>query len=233
MADWTDPSTINTSVDDPITSQFGSAALENPQAIAEGATGAPRIFHQALRQITYDTPGAHSLDLTGIDRIFVELYGAGGGGGRDITPDIGGGGGAGGYASAYIDTSALSSVDITVGAGGVARTSGTGDGLSAGGGSSIDGILSANGGAAGTNSPQNAAGSTIVDDTSTILTLGQQLYGTVGNRSTAGGEDGMGGVAFTGQKSRTSTIVGSGGNGGNSSTIPPRDGQDGLVRIWY
>jgi len=41
MATWTDPSTINTNPKDPITSEFGTAALENVEASAEGASGAP------------------------------------------------------------------------------------------------------------------------------------------------------------------------------------------------
>lgn len=41
MATYTDPSTIGTSPNDPVTSEFGTAALDNPIAIAEGAFGAP------------------------------------------------------------------------------------------------------------------------------------------------------------------------------------------------
>ncbi len=47
MATWTDPATINTSPDSPVTSEFGTAALENPEAIAEGAAGAPRVIYGA------------------------------------------------------------------------------------------------------------------------------------------------------------------------------------------
>lgn len=43
MATWTDPTTIDTSPDAPVTSEFGTAALENPEALAEGAPGAPKI----------------------------------------------------------------------------------------------------------------------------------------------------------------------------------------------
>lgn len=48
MATYTDPSTINTDPNDPVTSEFGTAALDNPVAIAEGASGAPRIVAGAL-----------------------------------------------------------------------------------------------------------------------------------------------------------------------------------------
>ncbi len=43
MATWTDPSTVNTGPNDPVTSEFGTAALENAEALAEGASGAPKI----------------------------------------------------------------------------------------------------------------------------------------------------------------------------------------------
>lgn len=45
MATWTDPATIGTDPDDPVTSEFGTAALENPEALAEGASGAPRVLY--------------------------------------------------------------------------------------------------------------------------------------------------------------------------------------------
>lgn len=48
MATYTDPATINTDPKDPITSEFGTAALDNPVAIAEGASGAPRVAGEAI-----------------------------------------------------------------------------------------------------------------------------------------------------------------------------------------
>lgn len=47
MATWTDPATIPTNPNDPLTSEFGTAALENPEALAEGAAGAPRVIYGA------------------------------------------------------------------------------------------------------------------------------------------------------------------------------------------
>lgn len=43
MATWTDPSSVNTGPNDPVTSEFGTAALENAVALAEGAANAPKI----------------------------------------------------------------------------------------------------------------------------------------------------------------------------------------------
>ena len=43
MATWTDPSSVNTGPNDPVTSEFGTAALENAEALAEGAANAPKI----------------------------------------------------------------------------------------------------------------------------------------------------------------------------------------------
>lgn len=48
MATYTDPSTLNTDPNDPVTSELMTAAIDNPVAIAEGASGAPRVVAAAL-----------------------------------------------------------------------------------------------------------------------------------------------------------------------------------------
>jgi hypothetical protein len=80
---WTDPTTINTDPRDPVTSDFGTAALDNPVAIAEGATGAPRVTGRALdvfnaeatnNRTTVGTITALTvtgLDTDGIDRVLI------------------------------------------------------------------------------------------------------------------------------------------------------------------
>jgi hypothetical protein len=62
MATWTDPSTINTGPDDPVTSEFGTAALENVEAFAEGASGAPKLAMKHL--IGAGTSGNVDFDVT-------------------------------------------------------------------------------------------------------------------------------------------------------------------------
>ena len=55
MATYTDPSTIGTSPNDPVTSEFGTAALDNPVAITEGAAGAPRSVIKSLERLAAGT----------------------------------------------------------------------------------------------------------------------------------------------------------------------------------
>lgn len=55
MATYTDPSTIGTSPNDPVTSEFGTAALDNPVAITEGAAGAPRSVIKSLERLNPGT----------------------------------------------------------------------------------------------------------------------------------------------------------------------------------
>jgi hypothetical protein len=48
MTTYTDPSTLNTDPNDPVTSVLLTAVKDNPVAIAEGASGAPRVVAGAL-----------------------------------------------------------------------------------------------------------------------------------------------------------------------------------------
>ena len=48
MATYTDPTTLNTDPNDPVTSELMTAAIDNPVAIAEGAASAARIQPAAL-----------------------------------------------------------------------------------------------------------------------------------------------------------------------------------------
>ncbi len=52
MADWTTISDTSVDPDAPLTSQLGYAWRDNPIAIAEGATGAPRILIGAIERLT-------------------------------------------------------------------------------------------------------------------------------------------------------------------------------------
>jgi hypothetical protein len=51
MADWTDIANTTLEPDAPLTSATMLALRDNPQAVAEGAAGAPRIVYGALRDI--------------------------------------------------------------------------------------------------------------------------------------------------------------------------------------
>ena len=84
MATWTDPATINTDPKDPMTSEFGTAALENPEAMAEGASGAPKVEAAAVNLLLASVEAGRnvtsSADATDLDRVdTVIVHGAGSG----------------------------------------------------------------------------------------------------------------------------------------------------------
>jgi hypothetical protein len=77
---YVDPATINTAPRDPVTSDFGTAALQNPVDIAAGTTGAPRVEGRALD--VFSTEGTITTNsgtisavtdtgLTNIDRVLI------------------------------------------------------------------------------------------------------------------------------------------------------------------
>ena len=57
MADWTTITETATDPDAPVTSTLIKALRDNPAAIAEGASGAPRIVRSALKTATGSVSG--------------------------------------------------------------------------------------------------------------------------------------------------------------------------------
>ena len=96
MATWTDPATIDTSPDSPVTAEFGTAALENVEAFAEGASGAPKL---AMKHLTgAGTSGNVDFDVTnyGGARFFVNVTNSSGMTSRAIGISVSDGSFAGG-----------------------------------------------------------------------------------------------------------------------------------------
>lgn len=58
MADWTTITETATDPDAPVTSTLIKALRDNPSAIAEGASGAPRIVRSALKTATGSVSGS-------------------------------------------------------------------------------------------------------------------------------------------------------------------------------
>ena len=58
MADWTTITETATDPDAPVTSTLIKALRDNPAAIAEGASGAPRIVRSALKTATGSVSGS-------------------------------------------------------------------------------------------------------------------------------------------------------------------------------
>lgn len=176
---------------------------------------------------------------------WVQIVGGGGGGGGATSSQnfnaAGGGGGAGGYAAKWVDLSSISSVVVTIGAGGNgASASGTNG--SSGGITSFGSIFSASGGSLG----NSAVGTG--NNTSTIVGAGNQGgTGTGGDLNCSGGS-GLGGVsasptiagASVGPGIGGSSILsgpggyGAGGNGGATvaNSVPGSSGRSGIAIIW-
>ena len=117
-----------------------SALNAAPYAIAGGGGGlqSMQVFSTSGTWIRPD----------GIDRVEVTVTGGGGGGGSHNSDDSQGGGGAGGTAIEIIDVSEVTSVSVTVGAGGTGSCGNTRNGGTDGGTSSFGTYVSATGGEA-------------------------------------------------------------------------------------
>jgi hypothetical protein len=161
-----------------------------------------------------------------ITKIYVCVWGAGGGGGN-ISGDFNAGGGGGGYSEGFLTVSPNQSLSITVGAGGISSTT---SGVGAGGGSSISTIVANGGGAWQTTS---GAGSPVVGGIGGSASGGLLNYSggngsgsdlIVGPFSGGGGgsagRNGIGGNALTTSGGNSDIYSGSSaGNNGISSSI--------------
>ncbi|MFC4263979.1 beta strand repeat-containing protein, partial [Ferruginibacter yonginensis] len=209
---------------------------------------------QALQVNTYTGSGTWVCPL-GVTSVTVETWGGGGaGGGVTASNTRGGGGGGGAYNTATIAVTAGNSYNYIVGAGAVATT-GAG---TAGGNSSFNGTVIANGGGGGGTGAAGAAGA---GGTGGVYNGGNGAAGNIlgtsggggggagstgagGNASgtvagAAGGTDG--GVGGTGLSAsnvgNAGATLGGGGsgarNGGTASGRVGGNGANGRVRISY
>ena len=72
MADWTTITETATDPDAPVTSSLLKALRDNPSAIAEGASGAPRIVRSALKTATGSVSG--TLEASGTVVVSLNQY---------------------------------------------------------------------------------------------------------------------------------------------------------------
>jgi hypothetical protein len=187
---------------------------------------------------------------TNVTRIKVEVWGGGGGGGTASQQYNGGGGGAGGYAFNILSvtntilnltTNVLgitngASYTVTVGTGGTNAAPGTF--------SSFGGLLSANGGGAGTNATVTVNGGGGIGGTTTNslvpLTGSAGTAGGVGSGSGASAFGDIGGIGGPGLPLGASGAganangPGAGGGGGPGGAYNPGGkGGPGLVIVYY
>ncbi|EMY0684912.1 hypothetical protein AAH820_004344 [Yersinia enterocolitica] len=215
------------------------AALLNLGLVNNGAVG--RLIG---RPMIITSSGTYT-PTSGAKFAWVQIVGGGGGGGGATSSQnfnaAGGGGSAGGYAAKWVDLSSISSVVVTIGAGGNgASASGTNG--SSGGITSFGSIFSASGGSQG----NSAVGTG--NNMSTIVGAGNQGgTGTGGDLNCSGGS-GLGGVsasptiagASVGPGIGGSSILsgpggyGAGGNGGATvaNSVPGSSGRSGIAIIW-
>ncbi|MFN7690759.1 MAG: glycine-rich protein, partial [Bacteroidota bacterium] len=132
-----DPNTgaNNTAVGDTAFHTFSQLGIYNIQAILTTACGSDTLFTD-VAILNPCNPVLDQCDVyvytgalqqwtvpSGVDSIFVKMWGAAGGGGPDLTNNAGGGGG---YTEAVIPVNAGQVIDIYVGGGGIAADSQTG-----------------------------------------------------------------------------------------------------------
>lgn len=165
---------------------------------------------------------------SGVKKAWVTVIGGGGGGGRSATSGMGsGGGGGGGLSQKLVDLTGVSTVTVTVGAGGAGATV-AGEVGETGGTSSFGVHLSATGGAGGmgannlvANGP-GSSGSGSGGDFNIGLGVGHVSYGTYGgsggghgSRATQGPAHGGGGGIGGGGSGATYGYNGGPGGAGN------------------
>lgn len=148
-----------------------------------------------LRRVVFTTSGTWTKGAN-TKYIIVQGVGGGGGAGSGYYTLSGGGGGAGGYAEKFIDVSAVSTVSVTIGAGGTGQSQAAGTN---GGTTSFGAYISCGGGQGGywNNSIY-------------------QVDGGDGGTATGGDVNVIGGGGFAGYWSSITTYRSSGGTGGVS-----------------
>lgn len=171
---------------------------------------------------------------TGVQRIYVELVGGGAGGAADAGGAGGGGGGA--YCAGFIDVSASSSIQFTIGAGGA--------GAAAGSNSLFSTFLTSGGGTAGSGQTGGAGGDcTLGTGVADFLEI-ENFDGETGGEDTGptpdftyhgGGGDnvyGHGASRVTGSDTPATGFAGSGyGAGGSGAQTTGGAGTPGMMII--
>lgn len=186
--------------------------LGTPSSSVKYLTGANKT-----QQVTFSSDGTWTKD-SGLVRVFVQAWGAGGSGGSAATTSGGaGGGGGGGYAERWFEASELGATEtVTVGTGGVG-VSGTSDG-NAGENTTFGSLLTAygGGGGGGSASANEGAGG----GGAGILGAGGSGTATVAGTAGAPGEPfGGAGQSVAASDDADDALYGAGGGSGVTNSL--------------
>jgi len=191
------------------------------------------LIGNVLNNITYTSSGTFKVPSC-TNFICIEVWGAGGGGGNcdgcASNQGGGGGGGGGGYGSGCYTVTPGSTINVTVGTGGSAT--------STGGTTSVGSLISATGGAGGGSGTSGIGGAGGSSSAYVQITGGKGTNGSAsGQGGKAGGNGANGGAGGSGGGSSgptAGTAPGGGGASGanvNNTTYTGRNGARGEVKI--
>lgn len=212
MADWTNITDSVLEPGKPIRSVDALAFRDNPIAIAERATGAPRVKVASIELLT--TSGTFTVP-DGVSRIKVTVIG--GGGGSDNND--GGAGGSGGVSIKFIDTEPGTEFSYSIGGGGSIR--------SAGGTTSFSNECQATGGGAGSNGNGGLGGIGSGGSVNINTTDGGD------GRQGTGGSNLFGGGGTTGDPGNLYGGGGGSGSGVGIDSTPGQAGANGAIIVEY
>lgn len=136
---WTDITNAQVAAGAPLTTALVTALRDNPEGIAQRASGAPKIFGVPYNYQRFTTSGTWTKpsNAEAGDKVLIRVVAAGGGGARNNSDsksdDAAGGCGGAGVFNLIEDISTLGATEtVTIGAAGAGRTGGSGNGGSAG-----------------------------------------------------------------------------------------------------